>query len=52
MEKIVAAVNHRDYVLVFTDRGRVFRILHDQEENRPIVETSGYLTLKPLLEDY
>ena len=29
MDKIVAAVNYRDYVLVFTEYGIVYKISHD-----------------------
>ena len=33
MSKIVAAVTYRDYVLVFTDVGDIYRIDHDPERN-------------------
>jgi hypothetical protein len=29
MDKVVAAVAYRDYVLVFTEQGKIFKIEHD-----------------------
>lgn len=45
-EKVVSAVTHQDFVLVFGDRGTVIKMVHDRISEQPIIYRYAELDVK------
>lgn len=45
MDKIVSAVQFRDYVLLFTERGVVYKLVHDHEKETVAIRLETQINL-------